>query len=54
MIITKTYRGIQVTQSYSPSNVAGTIDFFCHINGKIYRSSCWANLKKTIQKKLTK
>lgn len=50
----RTYRGIEVTQSYSPSNFAGTNDFFCIINGKIYRSPSWDNLKKTIKKTILK
>jgi hypothetical protein len=52
MITTKIYKGIQVTHSYCPSNVGGTIDFFCIINGKTYRSPSWSNLKKTINKKI--
>jgi hypothetical protein len=51
MTTIRIYRGIEVTQSYSPSNFGGTNDFFCIINGKAYRSPSWANLKKTIRKK---
>lgn len=52
MTMTKIYRGIEVTKNWSPSNYAGTLDHFCIINGKTYRSPSWDNLKKTIRKKL--
>ena len=51
MTTIRTYRGIEVTQSYCPSNFGGTNDFFCIINGKVYRSPSWDNLKKTIRNK---
>jgi hypothetical protein len=51
MTTIRIYRGIEVTQSYSPSNFGGTNDFFCIINGKAYRSPSWDNLKKTIRNK---
>jgi len=51
MTTIRIYRGIEVTQSYSPSNFGGTNDFICIINGKAYRSPSWANLKKTIRNK---
>ena len=54
MITTRIYKGIEVTFSYCPSNVGGTVDFFCIINGKTYRSPSWTNLKKTINKKIKK
>ena len=54
MITTKIYRGIKVTMSYCPSNIGGTIDYYCHINGKIYRSPSWDNLKKAIRRRLLK
>ena len=54
MITTRIYREIKVTMSYCPSNVGGTIDYYCHINGKIFRSACWDNLKKAIRRRLLK
>jgi len=54
MITTRIYRNIKVTMSYCPSNVGGTIDYYCHINGKIFRSPSWDNLKKAIRRRLLK
>jgi len=50
MTTTKNYRGIEVTGFYSPSTSKS--NYFCIINGKMYSSPSWDNLKKTIKKKL--
>jgi hypothetical protein len=50
MTTIKIYRGIEVTQFYAPSTRKS--DYSCIINGKMFSSPSWDNLKKTIKKKL--